>query len=54
MKKSLKNNETLIRTMLVIYGQSKSPKKSVASKGSCVGILSMEQTKTPGPAKLKH
>ena len=33
-------------------GSSKSPKKSVASLGNCVGMLSMEQTKIPGPLKL--
>lgn len=25
---------------------------SVASRGNCVGILSMEHTRTPGPLKL--
>lgn len=38
--------------MLCIYGYNKYPKKSVASNGNCVGILSMEHTKTPGPEKL--
>lgn len=39
--------------MLCIKGYNKYPKKSVASNGNCVGMLSIEQTKTPGPAKLK-
>lgn len=37
----------------IAYGKSKSPKKSVDSLGNCVGILSMEQTKIPGPLKLQ-
>lgn len=35
------------------YGNRSSPKKSVDSLGSCVGILSIEHTKTPGPLKLE-
>ena len=30
------------------------PKKSVASRGICAGMLSIEHTRTPSPAKLKH
>lgn len=44
----------MIHTMLFIYGYNKYPKKSVASNGNCVGILSMEHTRTPGPEKLLH
>merc|ERR1719232_1620954 len=33
-------------------GNSKLPKKSVASLGSCVGMLSIEQIKTPGPLNV--
>lgn len=42
----------MIHTMLFMYGYNKYPKKSVASNGNCVGILSIEHTKTPGPEKL--
>ena len=34
-------------------GSSRSPKKSVASRGNCVGMLSIEHTRQPGPLKLK-
>lgn len=36
------------------YGKRRSPKKSVDSRGSCVGMLSIEHTNTPGPLKLKQ
>lgn len=35
------------------YGYRRLPKKSVDSRGSCVGMLSIEHTRTPGPLKLK-
>ena len=33
----------------ITWGSNKPPKKSVASLGNWVGMLSIEQIKTPGP-----
>lgn len=38
--------------MSLVWGISRSPKRSVDSRGNCVGILSIEHTRTPGPLKL--
>lgn len=38
--------------MSLVCGSSNSPNKSVDSRGNCVGMLSIEHTKTPGPLKL--
>ena len=36
-------------SMSFTCGNKRSPKKSVASSGSWVGMLSIEQIRTPGP-----
>ena len=44
---------TMLLTKSLMYGSSLPPKRSVDSRGSCAGMLSMEEMTIPGPDILK-
>ena len=42
----------MLLTNSLMYGSSLAPKRSVDSRGSCAGMLSMDEMTIPGPDML--